>query len=301
MSAKDKSASIEESLATLSSLADRISTADIGTDTKVIKRVRLKLEQISQKINDTATGLDPILRPLTIFDPTDPQTSGRVIALTLVAQARHSLAAIPEFYGAGVYALYYSGDFEAYRQLARTEHPIYVGKADPNHNAAKDAITQGAKLSIRLREHAKSISKANNLRLEDFECRFLIVQTGFQKSAEEYLIKFFQPIWNSETQICYGLGKHGDSSTTRVNKRSPWDTMHPGREWARATISDQKSVEKIVEEITAHCQRIKPYADRQAILDHFFADMRQLNAERFYSPIEGTVEIDELPQRTLPL
>lgn len=278
-------------LAQLTDLTERIAAAGVAVDAKANKRIRGKLEHLATKLDKAAVVRDPILRPQTIFDPTDPVTSGRIIALTLVAQARHSLAAIPDFYGAGVYALYYKGAFDAYRQLAGTDHPIYVGKADPAHDAAQGAVSQGVRLSARLREHAKSIGKADNLRLADFECRFLIVQTGFQKAAEEYLIKLFQPIWNAETKICFGLGKHGDSSTTRVNKRSPWDTMHPGRAWADATLEDQKPIAAIIGEIAAHLAKLAPYTDRQAILDHFFHDMRQLSTDHFYSPLAGAVEI----------
>lgn len=282
---------LDAMLAELTDLTERIGAAHVDVDAKANKRIRTKLEHIATKLNDAAVVLDPILRPHTIFDPADPVTSGRIIALTLMAQARHPLAEIPEFYGAGVYALYYNGPFAAYRPLAGTDHPIYVGKADPNQDAAKGAVSQGLKLSARLREHAKSIAKADNLRLADFECRFLIVQTGFQKAAEEYLIKLFQPIWNSETKICFGLGKHGDSSTTRVNKRSPWDTMHPGRAWAAATLENQKPIDAIVKEIDFHLINVPPYTDRQAILEHFFNDMRQLTTDRFFSPLAGKVDI----------
>jgi hypothetical protein len=57
-----------------------------------------------------------------------------------------SLSAISEFYGAGVYAIYYRGDYEHYRPLSGADHPIYVGKADPRNLLAKDAVAQGVKL-----------------------------------------------------------------------------------------------------------------------------------------------------------
>ena len=259
---------LETLLAELHTLADRIATAEAGTDVRATKRARLALDAVTQQLAAVAASLDPVLRPASIFDPTDPNTAGRVVALTLVAQARHPLAAIPDFYGAGVYAIYYCGDFAPYGALAGTDHPIYVGKADPDNQAAKDAVSQGTKLSGRLNEHAKSIRKATtSLSIDDFECRFLIVQTGFQKSAEDYLINFFKPIWNSETKICFGLGKHGDSSEIRVNKRSPWDTLHPGREWAEAIKQNQKEPEVILKQITEHLTENQPYADIHQIFD----------------------------------
>jgi hypothetical protein len=284
---------LETLLAELLTLAERIAAAEAGTDPRATKRARLALDAVTQQLATVAAGLDPVLRPASIFDPTDPNTAGRVVALTLVAQARHPLAAIPEFYGAGVYAIYYRGGFAPYVPLAGTDHPIYVGKADPDNQAAKDAVSQGTKLSGRLNEHAKSIRKATTtLSIDDFECRFLIVQTGFQKSAEDYLINFFKPIWNSETKICFGLGKHGDSSETRGNKRSPWDTMHPGREWASSSTENQKAPELIHSQIAMHLANNPPYTDIHQIFDQFMTDMRQLNTERFYTPVLGVVPLE---------
>jgi len=281
-------------LAELRALTDRIAGEDAGDDPRVVKKIREGLEQVTEELSKVTTRLDPILRPETIFDPTDPNTSGRVVALTLVAQGKHSLARIPEFYGAGVYAIYYRGDFAPYAALKNMDHPIYVGKADPSNPSAKDAISQGTKLSARLNEHARSISNARStLNIEDFDCRFLIVQTGFQKSAEDYLINFFKPIWNSETKICFGLGKHGDSSETRVNKRSPWDTLHPGRKWADATTENQKSPEAIIKQINAHLEKHPPYADIHQIFERFTEDMHQLDTDRFYTPAHGSVVLDE--------
>ena len=122
--------------------------------------------------------------------------------------------------------------------------------------------------------------------------RFLIVQTGFQKLAEEYLINFFKPIWNSQTKICFGLGKHGDSSETRVNERSPWDTLHPGRWWADATTDNQKPPATIIEQIGAHLATHRTYADIHQIFERFTEDMHQLNLESFSTPAGGVVELE---------
>ncbi|MBV5323369.1 Eco29kI family restriction endonuclease, partial [bacterium] len=119
-----------------------------------------------------------------------------------------------------------------------------------------------------------------------------IVQSGFQKSAEDYLINFFKPIWNSETKICFGLGKHGDSSDTRGNKRSPWDTMHPGRAWATSTTENQKELALILEQINLHLAQHAPYVDVQEILAHFMADMSQLSTDHFSTAVHGSVELD---------
>lgn len=283
----------------LQALTDRIATTKPGDDKRATRRMREQLDGLTRRLHAMSARLDPIARPDSIFDPTDPATAGRVVALTLMAQQRHPLSSIPEFYGAGVYAIYYKGEYEHYKALSGTDHPIYVGKADPSGPSAKDAIAQGVKLSARLSEHAKSIRKATTtLKIDDFDCRFLIVQSGFQKSAEDYLINTFRPIWNSETRICFGLGKHGDSSETRVNKRSPWDTMHPGRPWADSISMDQKPAAQIIEQIRSHFSEHKPFHDVHEIFTKFMLDMRQLSTDHFHSgdnqPVTLEVTSDSL-------
>ena len=293
MNEKSGPTSLRGLIAELRTITRRIASAETGADSRALRKMREEIEGLTRELRTTTARLDPILRPDAMFDPSDPATAGRVVALTMVAQARHPLSRIPAFYGAGVYAIYYKGDYEYYRPLSGTDHPIYVGKADPAHPSAKDAVDQGVKLSDRLREHAKSIRKATTtLNIEDFDCRFLIVQSGFQKSAEDYLINMFKPIWNSETKICFGLGKHGDSSDTRVNKRSPWDTLHPGRPWADATLENQKSPGLIAEQIREHLERHRPYRDVREILDRFMVDMRQLSTDHFHSGASEPVALE---------
>lgn len=299
MVAKKPVSALDSQILKLRELANELEIAGVGSDLNAAKRARASLDQVTTQLSAIAATLDPVWRPASVFDPTDPKTAGRVVALTLVAQDRHPLAVIPEFYGAGVYAIYYRGAFEDYAPLANTDHPIYVGKADPENPAAKDPIAQGTKLSARLKEHAKSIGRATTtLDLSDFDCRFLIVQTGFQKSAEDYLISFFKPIWNSETKICFGLGKHGDSSTTRANKRSPWDTMHPGRSWADTTHGNQKSPELIRAQIKDHLGVHAPYSDIHEIFDRFVSDIRQLKSDHFRTPKSVELTLPESPAPT---
>lgn len=279
-SKKSTETELQRTLAELEKLTQNITVTESDKNSRAAKVARRALDEITSRLSELATSLDPVRRPASIFDPTNPTTAGRVVALTLVAQEQQPLANIDSFYGAGVYAIYYKGNFSAYTALSGKDHPIYVGKADPDDPTAKDAIGQGTKLFTRLADHAKSIGKATStLDIKDFSCRFLIVQSGFQKSAEDYLIHFFKPIWNSETKICFGLGKHGDSSETRGNKRSPWDTMHPGRAWADSISEDQKSSQEIEAQIAQHLSVNKPYNDIHEIFDRFIEDMRQLSSK----------------------
>ena len=194
----------------------------------------------------------------------------------MVAQKKVGLAEISRFYGSGVYAIYYSGDFKLYSPLSGKETPIYVGQAAPKTRDAKTARDQGPQLTARLGEHRKNIAKAiSTLRLEDFEARFLVVQSGWETAAEDYLIHLFKPIWNNETNILFGLGKHGDNAKTRANKRSPWDTVHPGRTWAEASLVDSKSLEEIERNLTTHFSKHHPIESQAALLEVFFSELRQ--------------------------
>ena len=114
--------------------------------------------------------------------------------------------------------------------------------------------------------------------MSDFEQRSLVIQSGWQSAAEEYLIGLFRPIWNKETKICYGFGKHGDASKTRANQRSPWDTLHPGRSWAHddTNLLDAHPRHQIVDNIRRHFADTKVYQDLDEIVDVFMRDFRQL-------------------------
>lgn len=222
-------------------------------------------------------NIDPIRHPEFVFDPGDPAIVGRFIALAMIAQRRGPLESVEKFYGSGVYALYYRGSFHAYEPIAGTETPIYVGKADPRSDTAKNAMDQGVRLSRRLQDHLRSIRKARGtLEIGDFECRYLVVQSGWQSAAEDYLIDLFCPVWNNETNLCYGLGKHGDASTTRSNLRSPWDTLHPGREWALdPNLGDARDRNEILADLKAHFSTSPIYRDLNQLLTDFIEELRQ--------------------------
>ena len=95
---------------------------------------------------------------------------------------------------------------------------------------------------------------------DDFDCRYLVVRSAWQKTAEDYLIGRFKPIWNNETKVCFGFGKHGDKARTRQNTVSLWDTLHPGRPWATGgdNLPNAKSPEDIEREIARHFRENPP-------------------------------------------
>lgn len=244
------------------------------------KRVRKTITEAYDQLRKVMEGLDPIKHPGFVFDPSNPNVAGRIVGITMIAQDCKPLANLERFYGSGVYAIYYNGNFPAYAGITKREHPIYVGKADPADPAAKTAMEQGDRLANRLNDHRKNIAKAETtLRLEDFDYRAIVVQTGWQTAAEDYLIHLFKPIWNSEVGISYGFGKHGDDPGTRANLRSPWDTLHPGRDWAHRDpkMKDARPKQRIVEDIRQHLVKYPPLGTIDEILRKFLEEMRAVS------------------------
>lgn len=266
--------SVEALRASLEQLSAEAGDATLSSVKR--KKLEARIKQAIDELTALLVKLDPIAQPTSVFDPSNPKVVGRFVALAMVAQDRYPLTNIPKFYGSGVYAIYYNGVFPAYSPISGTETPIYVGQASPGVSNARTPVEQGEKLCGRLNDHRKNIGKAaSTLDLSDFEFRSLVVQSGWETAAEDYLIHLFSPIWNSETNVLYGLGKHGDSAATRANKRSPWDTLHPGRSWAIATIDDAKSVEQIDSELTRHFAVHPAYLDLESVLGSFIQELRQ--------------------------
>ena len=83
-----------------------------------------EIEHAADLLSSLLSELDPTKRPETIFDPGNPRTVAFFIALALTAQPRRPLSQLQEFYGSGVYAIYYSGPFDIYAPLRSTETPI---------------------------------------------------------------------------------------------------------------------------------------------------------------------------------
>ncbi|MBL4645709.1 MAG: restriction endonuclease [Hyphomicrobiales bacterium] len=237
---------------------------------------RMLLQSIAamqETLNKLTRELDLIRLPVSFFDPTEPRLIGHFVALALIAQDRRPLQDIGKAYGSGVYAIYYTGQDEPYAPISGTETPVYVGKADPPANA-KSLRDQGTKLTDRLNEHRKNIEKVSGIDAADFECRTLAVQSGYQSSAEIHLIRLFKPIWNNETKILFGLGKHGDAATTRANNKSPWDTLHPGRAWAAANPV-AKSAEVILREVSDHFLRSQIFDSTEDVFQAFSEGIKQ--------------------------
>ena len=189
----------------------------------------------------------------TPFNPLDKLHLAESLAEALLKQPVSPLPPEQKFDGAGIYAIYYAGNFAPYNVLAQKNkgnnatQPIYVGKAVPA-GARKGGFGLGADpgnaLLKRLKEHARSIEEAKNLNIEDFSCRYLVCDDIWIPLGESLLIGRFQPPWNV---LIEGFGIHTPGKGRKKQVRSKWDTFHPGRSLASDLPPNQMSREKIVQ------------------------------------------------------
>ncbi|MDX2030626.1 MAG: Eco29kI family restriction endonuclease [Blastocatellia bacterium] len=197
------------------------------------------------------------------FNPLDKQSLGISVAEAMLSNGVYPLGRVPEFEGAGIYAIYYTGDFAAYQRLSernrnkRFAAPIYVGKAIPS-GARKGENIDGAPgrvLRKRLSEHAESIRQVKNLDIEDFHCRFLVVDDIWIPLAESLLIAKFSPVWN---KLVDGFGNH-DPGKGRYQGLCPrWDVLHPGRKWALKCRPRSEAQDDIHRDVQHHLENLTP-------------------------------------------
>lgn len=171
------------------------------------------------------------------YNPLAKANLGESVADALLRVTVRPLAETAHLVGAGVYAIYYTGAFEAYAPVtARNannafEQPIYVGKAVPK-GARKGGTGfdagKGKALRDRLAQHAASINEATNLNLADFHYRALTVDDIWIPLGENVVIEKYQPLWN---RVIDGFGNKTPGQGRATQKRSSWDVLHPGRQF----------------------------------------------------------------------
>src|SRR4051794_36317236 len=133
------------------------------------------------------------MNEFTEYNPLDYENLTKNCVLELMQRGPFPLPLAERFTGAGVYALFYTGDFEPYQPVRSPDatQPIYVGKAEPP--GGRTGITRPGvivrALYLRLAEHSESINAAQNIRIEDFLCRFLVVTPLWVTMAERFLIE----------------------------------------------------------------------------------------------------------------
>src|SRR5579863_5960056 len=157
------------------------------------------------------------------YNPLDKKNLGRSVAEALLLRPVSPLSQTAGLTGAGVYAIYYTGDFEPYQPVADRnrsdvfEQPIYVGKAVPK-GARKGGLTfdasKGRPLRDRLRQHASSVAEARNLDVADFQFRALVVDDIWIPLGENMMIEEFKPIWNL---VIDGFGNKDPGGGARRN------------------------------------------------------------------------------------
>lgn len=152
-----------------------------------------------------------------------------------------------KFNGAGVYAIYCrakTGLYAPYGQHLNAlswDVPIYVGKAIPDgwrKSRIFEKISKGATLYNRLCQHATTITSCKSLTVSDFACRFAIFEGGAIETIpviEAALIGIHSPLWNS---VIDGFGNHDPGGKRYGGKKTQWDSLHPGREWAKKMKGD---------------------------------------------------------------
>jgi len=177
----------------------------------------------------------------------------------------HTLPPPERFYGVGIYALYYTGDFDHYSKYAELNrlqyaHPIYIGKAVPRGwRQSRISDTEGKvsyELHARLREHFRNIEIGEGLSANDFSCRFVIFEGGGSDmigTIEAALIKIFKPLWNSAVD---GFGNHTPGAGRFNQAKSDWDVLHPGRAWAEKCLGVAKTKDLILGRIDTHMKNI---------------------------------------------
>jgi hypothetical protein len=194
------------------------------------------------------------------FNPLDKKNLGASVAEAMLEQPPTPLGQLQPFIGTGIYAIYYTGDFPAYRPLAERNKqgftaPIYVGKAVPAGARKGGGVgaTDSKALFKRLAEHAESIRAVENLNIDDFYCRFLVVDDIWIPLGESLLIAKFAPVWNV---IIDGFGNHDPGAGRYNGLRPKWDVLHPGRGWANKCAVRKENPVQIEREIVDYFRSI---------------------------------------------
>jgi hypothetical protein len=189
------------------------------------------------------------------YNPLAKANLGESVADALLRSDVLPLSNTAHLIGAGVYAIYYVGDFPPYipvsdrNRAGSFEQPIYVGKAVPK-GARKGGLEFdsgfGRPLRDRLRQHAASIDECSNLTLEHFFYRALIVDDIWIPLGENVLIDKFQPLWN---RVIDGFGNKDPGKRRATQYRSSWDVLHPGRGFVEKLASSPMTSDQIIQKI----------------------------------------------------
>ncbi len=196
------------------------------------------------------------------YNPLDKRNLGVSVADAMLERKPVPLPIEESFTGAGIYAIYYTGDFPAYHEITKRNRknnfawPIYVGKAIPA-GARQGGVglgeNPGTVLFGRIREHASSIQQAmTTLEIADFACRYLVVEDIWIPLGESLLIQKFEPVWNL---FLDGFGNHDPGSGRYNQQRSAWDFLHPGRAWALKCAANKRTEAEILASLEVYISK----------------------------------------------
>lgn len=193
------------------------------------------------------------------FNPLDMENLAQSIVTRMEQTAPTPLGDVKTFTGAGVYAIYYKGPFKAYTRLSAENQesctiPIYVGKGVPEGGrrgleVVGHSVTK--KLAQRIRKHATSIRQAENLDIEDFAVRWLVVEDIWIALGESAMIRRYKPVWNA---VLDGFGNNAQGRNRDDGERSAWDTLHPGRPYAKKLKPRKDSPASLEQEVAQYLE-----------------------------------------------
>lgn len=165
----------------------------------------------------------------------------------------YQLSNLPRFEGAGVYALFLkSTTGTCYAESLPSMYPVYIGKAVPSGSRQGRSSGAGAALRTRLGKHLRSIEQTDNLDSNTFLCRFMILQgqaTDMISAIESYLIRHYNPLWNSYID---GFGINAPGAGRYNQSPSEWDTLHPGRYYAKQLTGECRDLNQIMIKIKCY-------------------------------------------------
>lgn len=143
--------------------------------------------------------------------------------------------------GTGIYLLYYVGPHALYNGLSE-DCPMYIGKAIGDGGSR-------TQLELRLRDHQKSLRQADDLRPTDFRYKVLRINEEWVAGCETVLIKHWLPLWNT---VVTGFGNHAPGKGRRLQRKSLWDTLHTGRNWANM-LDPELPYSRVAEQVQEWC------------------------------------------------
>lgn len=184
------------------------------------------------------------------FEPFSDENVALYLEWVFEKQPLTQLWRVESFPGPGIYALYYHGDFPAYQDCTGDKRPIYIGKSEAPGGCTgkvKEKDRRKPKLFNRLRTHEDKLKQVENLEMEDFWVRYLVIDTLWVSGLERFMLQKYQPIWNKHIK---GFGSGNQGSKRKGQKVTKWDVVHPGRKWAQTQEPRKETAEEILAKIT---------------------------------------------------